>query len=176
MKILNSNRLRLRKLTEKDADFIVALLNDPDWLKYIGDRGVKDKQDAIVYIQQGPQTMYQQHGMGLLLVESVAQKLPIGLCGLLTREELAHPDLGFAFLPEYRDQGLALDAAKLVLADAYQRLSIPKILGLTSLDNHKSIHLLEKLGFKYKGLIALKDSAAKTRLFELECEINNPLL
>ncbi|WP_339719338.1 GNAT family N-acetyltransferase [uncultured Paraglaciecola sp.] len=175
MKTLLSKNLKLRKLTIKDAEFIVELLNDPDFLKYIGDRGVKNEQDAIHYIQQGPQTMYQQHGFGLLLVESVSLKTPIGLCGLLKREELPHPDLGFAFLPQYRQKGLALDAAKLVLADAYQRKVIQKVLGITSIDNHQSINLLKKLGFTDKGLIRLKDNLDEIRLYELSNEIKTPL-
>tara|TARA_R110002167_G_scaffold172027_1_gene370194 strand:- start:3288 stop:3821 length:534 start_codon:yes stop_codon:yes gene_type:complete len=175
MKTLSSKTLKLRKLTIKDAEFIVELLNDSDFLKYIGDRGVKNEQDAINYIQQGPQTMYQQHGFGLLLVESVSLKRPIGLCGLLKREELPHPDLGFAFLPQYRAKGLALDAAKLVLADAYQRKVIQKVLGITSIDNYKSTNLLQKLGFKDKGLIRLKDNLDEIRLYELSSEIKTPL-
>jgi RimJ/RimL family protein N-acetyltransferase len=175
MKTLSSKTLNLRKLTIKDAEFIVELLNDSDFLKYIGDRGVRNEQDAINYIQQGPQAMYQQHGFGLLLVESVSLKRPIGLCGLLKREELPHPDLGFAFLPQYREKGLALDAAKLVLADAYQRKVIQKVLGITAIDNHKSTNLLKKLGFNDKGLIRLKDNLDEIRLYELSSEIKTPL-
>jgi len=171
MKVLTSPRLKLRKLVLNDAEFIVELLTDPDSLKYIGDRGVKNVEDAVAYIQQGPQSMYQQHDFGLLLVESLKYQTSMGLCGLLKRPELPFPDLGFAFLPEYRKQGLASEAAKLVLADAYQRQVVQKVLAITSLDNHKSIHLLEKLGFNYKELIRLKDSPDETRLYELTSEI-----
>lgn len=175
MKVLTSSRLRLRQLTIKDTNFIVELLNDPEWLKYIGDRDVKNVQDALFYIQQGPQVMYQQHDMGLLLVESLAQQQPIGLCGLLKRIELPHADLGFAFLPQYRKQGFALEAAKLVLADVYERNLTEKVLAITSVDNHKSIRLLKKLGFRFKGLIRLsKASADETTLFEwITQTINN---
>jgi RimJ/RimL family protein N-acetyltransferase len=167
MKVLTSCRLKLRKLTIKDVDFIVKLLNNPDWLKYIGDRGVKNVQDALVYIQQGPQTMYQQYATGLLLVESLAHQQPVGLCGLLKRIELAHPDLGFAFLPEYRKQGFALEAAKLVLADVCEQKLTEKVLAITSVDNEKSINLLKKLNFSFTGLIRLGDSVDETNLFEL---------
>ena len=168
MKALASSRLKLRKLTTKDADFIVELLNDPDWLRYIGDRGVKNEQDAITYIQQGPQAMYQQYGTGLLLVESLAHQQPVGLCGLLKRTELLHPDLGFAFLPLYRKQGFALEAAKLVLADVCERKLSEKVLAITSVDNEKSINLLDKLGFDFKGLVDLTEGAEETKLFEWE--------
>lgn len=168
MKGLSSPRLKLRKLTTKDADFIVELLNDPDWFRYIGDHGVKNKQDALEYIKNGPQTMYKQHGFGLLLVESLEAQTSIGLCGLLKRPTLPHPDLGFAFLPEYRKQGFALEAAKLVLSDALERKVNDKLLAITSVDNEKSIHLLTKLGFSFRGLIDLTDSSDKTKLFELK--------
>lgn len=168
MKVLKSEKLTLRKLTINDAKFIVELLNDPDFLKYIGDRGVKNQKDAIAYIQNGPQTMYQQHGFGLLLVESGALKTPIGLCGLLKRAELDHPDIGFAFLPQFRNKGLALDACKLVLADVYQRQVVQTVLGITSVDNVKSINLLQKLGFSFKKLVRLKDDLEEVKLFEFK--------
>jgi RimJ/RimL family protein N-acetyltransferase len=159
--------LRLRKLTAGDTGFIVELLNDPNWLKYIGDRGVKNLQDALVYIQQGPQTMYQQHGVGLLLVESLAHQQPLGLCGLLKRTELPHPDLGFAFLPLYRRQGFALEACKLVLADAFEKKITRNILAITSVNNDASINLLKKLNFNFTKLIHLSDDAGAVNLFEL---------
>lgn len=168
MKVLKSEKLTLRKLTINDAKFIVELLNDPDFLKYIGDRGVKNQKDAIAYIQNGPQTMYQQHGFGMLLVESATLKTPIGLCGILKRAELDHPDIGFAFLPQFRNKGLALDACKLVLADVYQRQVVQTVLGITSVDNVKSINLLQKLGFIFKKLVRLKDDLEEVKLFEFK--------
>jgi ribosomal-protein-alanine N-acetyltransferase len=171
MTILTSSRLILRKLTIMDADFIVELLNDPNWLKYIGDRDVKNAQDALAYIQHGPQVMYQQYAMGLLLVESLEHQKPLGLCGLLKRVELSHPDLGFALLPQYRKQGFALEAAERVLADVCERKLTEKVLAITSVDNEKSISLLKKLHFSFSGLIRLGDSVDETNLFELTIKI-----
>jgi ribosomal-protein-alanine N-acetyltransferase len=94
-------------------------------------------------MQQGPLTMYQQYATGLLVVESLAHQQPIGLCGLLKRIELAQPDLGFAFLPEYRNYGFALEAAQLLLADVCERKLTEKVLAITSVDNDKSINLLK---------------------------------
>ena len=164
---LTSSRLVLRELALTDSPFIFELLNDPQWLKHIGDRSVNNIQGAEVYIQQGPQKMYRKMGMGLLLVESKISQQPMGLCGLLKRDELPHPDLGFAFLPEYRGQGLVFEAAKLVLADAFKRELSQKILAITSIDNHKSIQLLEKLGFNFKGFTRLENNSDETKLFEL---------
>lgn len=168
MKTLISSRLKLRKLTQEDAGFIVELLNDPDWHKYIGDRGVKNLQDALVYIQQGSQRIYQQHAIGLLVVDSLIHQQPVGLCGLLKRIELPHPDLGFAFLPQYRGQGFALEAAKLVLADAFERKITKNVSAITSLNNEKSTKLLYKLGFTFIGLTHLIKNLEEVRLFELK--------
>ena len=164
---LSSSRLTLRKLTSDDATFILELLTDPDFLKQIGDRGVKNVKDAKQYIQQGPQTMYQQYGFGMLLVESRDQNQAMGLCGLLKRPELPLPDLGFAFLPEFRKSGFASEAAQLVLDDAIERCVSEKVLAITSIDNDKSINLLRKLGFEYKKIVDLLNDDDQTKLFEL---------
>jgi RimJ/RimL family protein N-acetyltransferase len=164
MQQIQTSRLRLRAITSKDAGFILKLVNDPDWLKYIGQRNIHTIEDAQNYIQSGPQLMYQQHGLGLMLVESTQQNAAIGLCGLLKRDELPHPDLGFAFLPEYRQQGFAQEAAEMVLIDALTRNLSPTILAITSADNKKSIQLLNRLNFINRGV---SDTMPDTIVFEL---------
>lgn len=170
MNTLTSCRLRLRKLTSQDANFMVALVNDPQWLEHIGDHGVKTRQDALVYMQNGPQAMYRQHALGLLLVETLEEKTPLGLCGLLQRPHLPHPDLGFAFLPQYRRQGYAIEAAKAVLANAQHRNLTQTVLATTSVNNEKSIKLLTKLGFEFKEVVTALGSGEQTKLFELSLE------
>ncbi|WP_299073662.1 GNAT family N-acetyltransferase [uncultured Paraglaciecola sp.] len=164
---LTTSNIKLRKLTLKDAEFILQLMNDPDCLRYIGDRGIKNIEDAQKYIQQGPQKMYQQDAIGLLVVESLVDGNAMGLCGLLKRPELPIPDLGFALLPAYRKQGVISAAAQLVLNDAAKRKVTPKVLALTSLDNEKSINLLGHFGFVFKEIVDLKNNGDKTKLFEL---------
>lgn len=133
----------------------MQLFNDPDCLLHIGDKGLYNQQDAIEYIKNGPQKMYQQHSFGLLVVESHNGE-SMGLCGLLKRETLPAPDLGFAFLPQYRNQGYAYESAQLVLQDAFDSGDIPKVLAITSLTNDKSITLLSKLGFSYQETLQLE--------------------
>src|SRR5688500_10193973 len=96
-----SHRLILRQLELSDAPFIITLLNTPGWLQYIGDRYVKTIEDAEGYITNGPAKSYRDNGFGLLLVVERESGIPVGTCGLLKRKNLDHPDLGFAFLPEY---------------------------------------------------------------------------
>jgi RimJ/RimL family protein N-acetyltransferase len=144
-----SQRLSLCQLNLHDAQFIFSLLNDPAWLTYIGDKGITDLHQAQQYIKLGPSAMFAEHGFGLMRVELSAQKTAIGLCGLVKRPQLAWPDLGFAFLPEFRQQGYAFEAAGAVLADARHRLRLGDIGALTSVDNKRSIALLGRLGFEF---------------------------
>jgi RimJ/RimL family protein N-acetyltransferase len=104
MQVLETRRLMLRRLTVGDALFILRLVNEPGFLRFIGDRGVRSVADAEQYIQHGPIASYQRFGFGLFLVE-LKNAEPIGICGLLQRESLADVDIGFAFLPELSGQG-----------------------------------------------------------------------
>ncbi len=138
----------LRKLTLVDAPFIVRLLNEPSWLQYIGDRKVRTNTDAETYLREGPISMYEQHGFGLYLVEYDRQ--PAGLCGLLKRDTLPQPDLGFALLPEFSGRGIAYEASSIVLKAAREQLELESVCAITRPDNQRSISLLERLGFSFE--------------------------
>jgi RimJ/RimL family protein N-acetyltransferase len=144
---IETSRLQLRWLEFTDADLIYQLVNDPQWLRFIGDRQVADRDGARRYIEDGPCTMYRRSGFGLNRVALKDSDTPIGICGLLQRDSLPLPDLGFAFLPEYRRQGYALEAADAILQHAYLILQQIQVLAIVNRDNHPSTHLLDKLGF-----------------------------
>ncbi|WP_394191462.1 GNAT family N-acetyltransferase [Paenisporosarcina quisquiliarum] len=168
MKILETDRLILRHLSEEDAEFIVTLLNEPDWIKYIGDRGIRTVEDAKKYIKEGPMTMYNEHGIGLYLIELKENAKPIGLCGLLYRDFLKDVDLGFALLSKYWGKGYAFEAAQSTLSYGAEILGHHRIVGFTSLDNEKSANLLQKLGMKDEGKIKYTSTSEDVRLFAIE--------
>jgi RimJ/RimL family protein N-acetyltransferase len=141
-------------------------LNDPAFIRNIGDRGVRTDADAIEYIDKGPMASYARHGFGLCAVDFAAGGATIGICGLLQRDELPAPDLGFAFLPQFRSQGYAFEAAAAVKADAHVRLGIDRLLAIVNPDNAPSIRLLEKLGFRPAGATRLTPAGPELRLFE----------
>ena len=152
MTVLETERLILRHFNPDDAPFILALLNEPSFLTYIGDKKVRTLEDARQYIQNGPVATYAQHGFGLYQVEIKDSHTPIGMCGLLKREELPHPDIGFAFLPDFWNKGFAYEAAAAVLKDARERLHLDGLLAIVNPDNYASIKLLEKLGFNFEQM------------------------
>jgi RimJ/RimL family protein N-acetyltransferase len=164
---LNTQRLLLREFTLSDAEFILELLNDPSFLRFIGDKGVRTVEDARNYLTTGPIESYRKHGFGLNLVELKATKTPIGMCGLLKRDALEYVDLGFAFMPDYRQQGYAFESAAAVLLHAKDVLKLDRILAITDPENHVSSKLLEKLGFQFERMIRLSEDASEVKLFAL---------
>jgi len=163
-------RLTLREFVGADAPFIVTLLNQPSFLRFIGDKKVRTADDALSYITTGPIESYQRHGFGLYLVELKDRKVPIGMCGVLKRESLPDPDLGFAFLPEYWGKGYAFEAASAALYQARDFFKLARILAITNPDNDASIKLLAKLGFQFERVMKLSTDSDEVKLFSLMFE------
>ncbi|MCE9678881.1 GNAT family N-acetyltransferase [Shewanella sp. AS1] len=149
--VCQTQRLIVRRFTLTDGDFIVRLLNDSAFIRYIGDKGVRTPDDAINYLQTGPLASYRQHGFGLSLVQLKESATPIGMCGLLKRNELQFPDLGFAFLPAFCGQGYAHEAAAEVLRAGVADHKLERVQAVTLPDNLSSNRLLVKLGFDLIG-------------------------
>ena len=165
MTVLETERLFLRSLSIEDARFILTLLNEPSFLRYIGDKNVRDLNDARQYILNGPIASYKQNGFGLYLVELRESRTPIGMCGLLKREELADVDIGFAFLPDFWNQGFASEAAVAVLEYAQHTLKLKRIVAITNPDNDASIKLLQRMGFTFESVVKLSQDRAEVKLF-----------
>ncbi|WP_419903779.1 GNAT family N-acetyltransferase [Kiloniella sp.] len=163
--ILLTDRLRLRELCEDDAPFILELLNEPSFIENIVDKGVRTIDHACEYINRGPVESYQQHGFGLYLTELKDEKTPIGLCGLLKRDGLDHPDIGYAFLPKYWSKGYAVESAAATLNYARQTLKIPQVVGITGPENIGSARVLEKIGLKFKRMINLGGELSDTKYY-----------
>jgi RimJ/RimL family protein N-acetyltransferase len=166
--VLETGRLVLTRLADRDAEFIRGLLNEPSFLRYIGDRGVRTTDDARRYIEDGPVASYARYGYGLLRVGLKADDTPIGICGVLKRDTLPEPDLGFSLLPAYWSKGYAHEAADAVMRQARGALGVGRILAIASVDNESSIRLLGKLGFRFERMLRLGDDPTELRLFASE--------
>ncbi|WP_245999716.1 GNAT family N-acetyltransferase [Paraflavitalea soli] len=164
MIIAETPRLLLRELTVADAPFIFELVNEPAWIEFIGDKGVRTIADAENYIINGPHKSYATNGFGLWLVQLKEQNSPIGMCGLIKRDALKHVDIGFAFLAVHNGQGYGYEAATAVLDHARNKIGLKHILAITNQHNVRSIRLLEKLGLKYERLITMPGDAKPIRL------------
>ena len=147
--ILETERLRLREFTVDDTKFIIQLLNSRGWIQFIGDRNVRTEDEAAQYLQNGPLKSYQQNGFGLSLVETKEDRNAIGMCGIIKRDNMENPDIGFALLPAFYGKGYAVEIASATLSYAIHELGIPKVAAITLPGNIKSIKLLERIGFKF---------------------------
>lgn len=155
--MITTARTVIRPATEDDAPFILELLNDPDFIAFIADRGVRTLDQARAYIRTRLLAAYEQHGWGLFVVEDRTSREPMGLCGLVRRAELDGPDLGYAFLPRYRGRGLALEAAEGVVRWAGESAGITKLQAIVNPENERSVQVLRKLGFGYERPVLIGD-------------------
>ena len=168
MRVLETKRLILRRLLTNDAEFILGLLNEPSFLRFIGDKGVRTLDDARQYILNGPVESYEKNGFGLYLVELKESATAIGICGLVKRDTLPDADIGFAFLPAYWSNGYAVESAAAVMNYAREVLRLDRILAITTPDNEASAKLLGKIGLGFERMINLSEDAEELKLYTSE--------
>jgi RimJ/RimL family protein N-acetyltransferase len=149
-RVLETPRLALRELNAGDAGFMLALLNDPDWIRYIGDRGVRTVEEASQYLDERLVSMYARLGFGLWGVELRGRRELIGICGLIKRDTLESVDLGFAFMPVHRGRGYAYESALASRDYGIRTLGLDRLLAIATPINLASVRLLEKLGFRHE--------------------------
>ncbi|HUQ30596.1 MAG TPA: GNAT family N-acetyltransferase [Pyrinomonadaceae bacterium] len=165
MKVLETERLILRRFTVEDDEFVLELLTDPSWLRFIGDKGIRTPDAARDYISKTLVAMYERLGFGLYLTELKDEGIPIGMCGLIKRDSLEDVDIGFAFLPKFRGKGFAYESARAVMAYGKRAFGLNRLVAITSPDNHDSARVLEKLGFNFEGKVKLSDDGEEVSLF-----------
>lgn len=162
MKILETERLLIRELIESDAEFILDLLNQPSFIKYIGDRNVRTVEEAKHFLETRYRKSYEDNGYGLYLVELSTQhselRTPVGICGFVKRDNFQYADIGFAFLPQFEKKGFAVESASALMKYGQEVLGFKEVLAITTQDNESSGRLLEKIGFKFDELIEMPNN------------------
>lgn len=168
MKNLETDRLTLRPMTDEDAEFMLELLNDPSFIRNIGDRKVRTLEDAKAYITSGPVASYARNGFGLYLVELKETGESMGMCGLIRRNTLNDVDIGYAFLPRYWSKGYALEAALAMKQFARNVIGLKRVVAVVDPENLGSIRLLEKLGMKFEKMVKLSKDDIELKLFSVD--------
>jgi RimJ/RimL family protein N-acetyltransferase len=165
MTVLETERLVLREFHLDDAEFVLQLLNESAFLRFIGDKGVKTLADARDYLLKGPIESYRRFGFGLYLASLREDGTPIGMCGLVKRAGLADVDVGFALRSRYWSRGYAVEAAAALLDYGKRTLNLGRIVAIANSDNHASIAVLEKIGLKFERMVRLSTDAVEVKLF-----------
>ncbi len=168
MKILETARLTLRETTIDDAEFMLDLLNQPSFIKYIGDRNVRTIAESKEFIETRYIKSYRDNGFGLYVVELKPDNTPIGICGFVKRDTLPEPDIGFAFLPQFCGKGFAVESAAGSMKYGEETLGFTKVLAITTQDNESSGRLLGKIGFKFIELVKMSHDENELKLFSRE--------
>jgi RimJ/RimL family protein N-acetyltransferase len=168
MLILETDRLRLRwfRDTAADAAFLRALLNDPGWLANIGERNVRTRRQARAWIASRHTAVYGRLGFGFWGVERKSDGRLLGMCGLIKRDTLMQPDVGYALMPEFRGQGYAREAAAACVRYAHDVLGMPEVWGITNPDNAASAEVLHRIGLRDAGITQLAGNDYDTRVFK----------
>lgn len=165
MIVAETVRTTLRELTVDDAVFICALLNEPSFLRFIGDRNVRTPEDAATFIETRYRQSYVDHGYGLYVIESREHGTPLGICGFVRRATLPHADLGFALLSSYEGRGFASEAAAAALTYGRDVLRLTRVLAIAQEDNLRSHALLLRIGFDRHGVIMMPGDDSPLALF-----------
>jgi RimJ/RimL family protein N-acetyltransferase len=168
LKTFGTERLILRPMTEEDAGFILELLNEPSFIRNIGDRNVRSLDGAKAYITNGPVASYARNGFGLYLVELRETGESMGMCGLIRRTTLKDVDIGYAFLPRYWSKGYAFEAAQAMKQYAQETLGLKRLVAIVDPENLGSIHLLEKLGMGFEKMVRLSPEDIELRLYSVD--------
>jgi len=168
MIVLETERLTLRHAELDDAAFVLRLLNEPSFLQFIGDRGVRTLDDAAKYIAERLIASYERNGFGLWVVERKESAGAIGISGLVKRDTLPDPDIGFAILPEFWSKGYAFESAAGVKQHAIDVLKLTRLLAITNPENTGSIRIVEKLGLMFLHTMQLAAGDNAVKLFALE--------
>jgi len=150
---LETDRLILREFTAHDDKFLLALMNTPGWLQFIGDRGIRSEDDARNYIVARITSSYTNFGFGFYVMELKEGETPIGMSGLIKRDTLEDVDVGFALLPEYEGKGYAYEATAAVVKYAWAVIKLRRLVAIVVESNKPSIRLLEKLGMTFEKKI-----------------------
>jgi [ribosomal protein S5]-alanine N-acetyltransferase len=165
--LLETTRLVIQPLTLDDGAFVLDVLNEPLFLRFVGDRGVRTLDDARRYLAEGPLASYAAHGFGMWRVSDRATGAPLGLCGLVKRPDLPGPDLGYAFLAQHEGQGYAREAASAVVTYSRTTLHLPQLLAIVHPGHARSIRLLVETGFILRSKIRRAGESEEILLYAL---------
>ena len=170
--ILETERLRLREFTTADCDFLIELMNSPGWLKFIGDRNVRTREEGENYLRNGPMKSYEVNGYGLWMVERKDDGCPMGMCGILKRAWLADPDIGYAFMEPWRGRGYAGEATRAIVQYAGEAFGLKRLVAIIDPENSDSVKLINNAGFAFETMVREATDNKELGLYALDTEVH----
>lgn len=165
--VIETSRLKLGAITEDDADIMLAIWNDPAFIRNVSDRGIRTIEEARDAVRNGAQKLFDDYGYGPYWMQLKSDGTRIGICGLFKRDNLDDPDIGFAVLPDWVGQGYAGEAAEAVVAYARDELRLPALTAIVSPGNEPSIGLIRKIGMSFDSMITMPGDDEAIQLYSM---------
>lgn len=163
---IETERLTLKPANTDDSEFFLELYNMPKFIKFIGDRNLRTKEDAENYIRNRFLPQFEKLGFGNYVVILKEENKKIGAVGIFEREGLDILDIGFSFFEEYEGKGFAYESASKLRDFAKQNFGIEKLSAITVKDNFSSQKLIEKLGLKFQKFVTLPNEEVELMYYE----------
>lgn len=153
--MIETTRLRLRRLRASDEPDLIALDSDPDVMRYVGSpAGVKPLAETVERVRQRVGT---DHGpIGFWRVESRTDGTFYGLGALLRMPTGDDIELAYRLARPAWGQGIASEAGAALLEYAFRTLALPRVVAVTYPENRASQRVLEKIGFARQGDVDYK--------------------
>jgi RimJ/RimL family protein N-acetyltransferase len=153
--VIDTARLRLRRLHASDEPDVIALDADPEVMKYVGSPpGPRPPQATAERMRRWIRP--DQEPLGFWAVESRDDGRFLGLCALIRMPEGDDVELAYRVARAAWGRGIASEAAGALVDHAFRALRLPRLVAVTYPDNLGSQHVLDKLGFTRDGLVDYK--------------------
>ena len=158
---IETERLLIRPFRMEDIEPSFTMNLDAEVSKYTGDGGIVSKKEIERRIVENVFGDYEKYGFGRLAVELKGENRFIGFTGLKYLDDMDEVDLGYRFMKEYWGKGIATESGKACVNLGFNNLGLTKIIAMVLPENAGSIHVLEKLNFKYEKEIIEDNQLAK---------------
>ncbi len=165
---IETERLLLKPVSVDDTVFIYELYNSPRFIEFIGDRNIRNKDDARNYIINRFIPQIEKSGYGNYVIVRKDDGQKIGSVGIFERDGLDVNDIGFSFLPEFEGKGFGFEAASALMEIAFKEFGLKKLSAITTDANISSRKLIEKLGLSFQKKIQLPNVDEELRYYEIE--------
>ncbi len=148
--ILNTERLILGTWQSSDWTAFRPIAVDVAVMRYITG-GVPWSDEQIRGFIDRQVKLYSERGFcRWKLVEESSGEL-IGFCGVGSWRDALDPEIGWWLARRRWGRGLATEAARCALRDAFERVRLDRIISVAALANTASTRVMEKLGLKLES-------------------------
>jgi len=150
---LETERLVLRQLTLEDADFVFQHFSDPAVNQYLMDeppvKEIEQAQEIINFYLEPAGKNYNRWG----LVRKSDHQM-IGTCGYHKWDKrYFRAEIGYDLSPGFWGKGYMREALCAVFHHGFEHMGLNRVDALVFVENERSIHLLQQLGFKQEGYL-----------------------